>query len=1508
MNPITRIQDHFSPNSDSNLMKKGFEPAADTSSQQELSSLILQGHTQHLNSRPPEGIGLQPANIQEGLFAANFVTKAEGNHEEAVKGAFDKIEEARIEYFAGITPAVMNPLLPPPGTVRTAINAAGLTEAYDTTKSPLERHLALLKTKAHVDSLPTAVAAPLKGALNEIYSSPKKLVTEVQLKLVNRVLNDIASIATGTLPTELASLNTTELAASTTDSIIKGNLSTQTIERLSTIIAALPDAAMRKSALESLRGAVILESLRGISLTAAGSETDPKYDQYLMALADKFVFRAGGVNSDALGKLLADTLYKKGEAEEAIKVDIAGNAQLNAYLTELLNQTAPGTTVETELKVNGLSSKGDAFGKTHELLGIVRRGAEAAEWYDLKTKPPADKETYLVTNFGYTAGSQQLHDAVTRLDTLLAAGTAGTVTLTDLITAAADNSTTDFGDRYTNLMRAQRNYLETGGDLLEAEKGSEVLDANQFIRAIQTQANPELGVAEGGVASDRNRVLTVEEQRATVLADYEALSGKKGIRGWVDKLKKVVPRIAKAVGLMALATAGAAVPVLAGPLAIGFAAVRLVGVVSTVKMGIPTVKNAIASKNWKALGAAALGIGVNVAAQAFLPGPLAMGITLVGETIGTEIYAERQLSKEVVEIRNAHMTYEAAFQTKIDSLDLTNADDLAFATKLARAINVDINDPTLAGAAGPDKDLVVQAILTSRENAHSERNMMLLRSFSQVMEERMTAERDVLNTENLAARRIYDEAQQTITAYAVASSATKLGFGMARGFSAGYEKGGIFGGLAGALGIGNLFEKSESVEKAEAYTEVRKELEADFDRHATALGISNEGHNVVGLVEGADGTDYAAVDLDGDPTTPEMFVHVDHMSLDNPSAADLNFTDSHIGHLASDSELFRSQVSLLTGTPLASVQSVSSTDDSTLAAFSTPHGQFALVVDDAGQLNVHTLTTSETGATIIDGSIGSEAVGGDSQWSLIEKTLRASYPSMTDQEVWTATANTINEAGSGEVYHQVFEHRTVGISGGSIQIGDRLTITDIREMAPNTFASLPGNPVETPGVSTVIPGVVQTEMGGVMELGVPNASGVMVFDLEGNNHTLYGTFTPGSVVTGAVGIGGAGDDGQTTTASASSQSADNSTTETSTTTTTQSNNVFGYQTGSENGVNVASGETVVTRGTGGAGTPPGVSDGATATTTNSAPETGSHIDTITISDPGIGGGHYTIYEDTVSKVIVEQRLSGAPAFELDPKTHDILNIDPGHSITYKTPDGLTHTLEASGPIKLEFVGNEGHPIDVASGQQSILSSAGDVLTNLSGQIEGASNDVVRIGTAMNELNEDLSRFGYHDNPYFDPGFGNIRDYMLQHNYVASDGSQAWMDAISVESNGDHTIIPYENVIKITPNSVTYTDLSTNNVLTATGTNIVGIGTTYSHDPATNTFVYGTPQQFVFTADKPVSPQPVENPWWDPTMYGPDQPGTNSTSTQTTTSTPQANPNIGIPTPADLPWNNPVTVP
>ncbi len=1487
MNPITSIADRFNPNSDANLTRKGFEPAADTSSQQELTGLILQGHTQHLNSRPLEGLGAQPANVQETVFALNLVTKAEGNHETAMAAAFDRVQNAKNEYLGDITAPLFDPILPPAGPVRTAIEAAGLTDACDATKSPLERQTALLNTKAHVDALAAGTADNLKDTLDRMYSSPKKLVTEVQRKLVNGVLNDIASVAPGSLPAELAALNTMELTASLNDSISTGRLEPQAVERLSTVIAALPDATMRKTAFESLRGAVMLEALRGIALTAAGSEADPKYDQYLMALANKFVFRDGGGTSDDLGKLLANISYKKGEAEEALKLDIAGNAGLNAYLTELMNQTAPGIPVAAELKVNGLSSKGEGFARTHELLGIVRRGAEAAEWYDLKGKPVTDKETYLTTNYGYTAGSPQLTQAVTRLDALLAAGTGGAVSLVDTITAAATGVNTDLGNRYTNIMRAQRNYLENGGNLVEVQRNSEVLDANQFIRAIQTQANPELGVAEGGVATDRNRVLTVEEQRATVLADYEALSGRKGLRGWIDKVKKVVPRIAKAVGLMALATAGAAIPVIAGPLAIGLAVTRVAGVIATVKMGAPVIANAVRDRNWKVLGAAGAGILANVAAQVFLPGSLGFGVTLLTESIGTEIYAEKQLSKEVTTIRNAHIAYETAFQTKLDSLDLTNADDLTFLTRLSRSINIDINDPALAAAAGgPDKDTVINAIISAREVAHEEKNMNLLRSFSQVMEERMTVERDALNAENLEARRVYDDTQQMIAAYAVGSSATKLGFGIGRGAIAGYENNGLVGGFLGALGIDGLFEKSESVESAEAYSEVRKELEADFDRHATELGINHDGHNVVGLIEGADGTDYAVIDLDNDPSTLEMLVNVDHMNLENPSTADLDFSESRLT-LTNNTELFKTQVSLLTGTPLSEVQSVAVPEGgNSFATFSTPQGTYSLVTDGADlPVRIEVTTSSiESGNTTINATFETVAGPGDSQWSLIEKTLRSSYPNLTDQQVWTATANAMNEAGTDGVYREIFDNRTLGVSGGTVSTGDKLTLADIRDMAPNTFASIPGNPVD-PSSTTIIPGTSEVLSTETLELGLSDGQGLIVFDLEGNNHTLYGTFTPGNPSSTA-GIGGAS---ATTTTQSSTQTTDDSTATTSTTTTSNSDvtpgginsNTFGIITGDNQGINLATGQEI---GSDIGGGNPEDLNAANSTfsstqteastveqTTAATSEAYNPVDTITISDPGIGG-HYTIYEDTVSKVIIEQRLNGAPALELDTKTHDILNIDPGHSITYKTPDGAVHTLEASGPIKLEFVGNEGNPIDVRSGQQSILGAAADTLTSWSNDLDGVQGDLARINNAAGELGQDLSRLGA-SKPYFDPGFGNNADFMInQDSYMTNDNTaHAYLGGFSVtDGSGSQTIIPYDNVIKMGPGYITHMDPATNTVTTTNGSEIVGIGTSWTQDPQSGVMIYGQPQKFVFNPNGVVDvvTVPVEQAWWDSSVYGP----------------------------------------
>jgi hypothetical protein len=85
------------------------------------------------------------------------------------------------------------------------------------------------------------------------------------------------------------------------------------------------------------------------------------------------------------------------------------------------------------------------------------------------------------------------------------------------------------------------------------------------------------------------------------------------------------------------------------------------------------------------------------------------------------------------------------------------------------------------------------------------------------------------------------------------------------------------------------------------------------------------------------------------------------------------------------------------------------------------------------------------------------AVPGDSQWSMIDKTLRAAFPNATSDQIANATGNILQQAGPEKVYEVMFAHRTPDIVGGAVQIGDKLSMADLTQIAPDIINSLKGS-------------------------------------------------------------------------------------------------------------------------------------------------------------------------------------------------------------------------------------------------------------------------------------------------------------------------------------------------------------------------------------------------------------------------------------------------------------------
>jgi hypothetical protein len=85
------------------------------------------------------------------------------------------------------------------------------------------------------------------------------------------------------------------------------------------------------------------------------------------------------------------------------------------------------------------------------------------------------------------------------------------------------------------------------------------------------------------------------------------------------------------------------------------------------------------------------------------------------------------------------------------------------------------------------------------------------------------------------------------------------------------------------------------------------------------------------------------------------------------------------------------------------------------------------------------------------------AVPGDSQWSMIDKTLRAAFPNASSDQIANATGNILQQAGPEKVYEVMFAHRTPDIVGGAVQIGDKLSMADLTQIAPDIVNSLKGS-------------------------------------------------------------------------------------------------------------------------------------------------------------------------------------------------------------------------------------------------------------------------------------------------------------------------------------------------------------------------------------------------------------------------------------------------------------------
>lgn len=1103
------------------------------------------------------------------------------------------------------------------------------------------------------------------SSMNE-FGSPEEVFNGLKSQLLQTTWVKINAGVIASSPL-LTGLNRTALNLEINEALKENILPTSLFEKLSTLVAGVSDENLKAELLNNLRALATVEIINETAAQAAGSDTSVLYDQHAIALLNKFIMKGGSPapTAEQLVGMLNDLMYGKGTADTVLKLDINGNPSLNNYLTSM---HGGGVTYVDSLELKGQASSGAIYARAHEVLGIIRRGSELGEWAGLMTKGDPEKTQYLIDNFGLTAGSQELIDALGRFNQLFATAAAGSLGLQELFKAAAENKSTDFGSRYTNIERMFRHYILQGGELKEIMKNWENIQVNKFINSVQKDANAQLGTQVGSAMTENNRVLTVEEQRNAILGNYEALSGKNGIKAFFQRLKTALPRVAKAAAFMVAGFALGAVPVLAGPAAIGFAVLRVVGAVTVLKKGIPMIREAWNKGDTKVMAAAGLGIGVNVLVQTLFPSPLNMGLTLLGETVGTVAYEMRGLKEEAKMVLKAHTVYETAWKT---FLGTTASDDQIL--KVAKSLNV---PPVMAGTT-LNKTATVAAIIAKRDTAHTEKNMTLLRSFSEVMEDMVTVQaQNVLDT-NKKARELYEESQKTIMAYALASSATKIFGGMTRGYAVGSEDGGFVGGLFGALGIQDIstvFDWDQSITGDDVETEVgvptetmntlQENLEAQFDAYAKANGIAHEGTNVIGIVEDVNGHQFIMVDTNGNLDNVEHFLPVNNVDLANPTGATIDFGGNYS-------------------------------------------------VTETGEGVVDSRSTYET-QTITD--IQSVAESGDSQWSLIEDVVRQANPGISDSEAYRYTANIINEAGTGGVYQQVYEHRDIS-SGGAIRIGDRLTLEDIKEMAPNNYARLQtaagSNFVTTSTTATA------TVVGQAPDLSAPLATesgttgfgpltGMYVFSNGTQDPTLLGSMT---FVNSAAVVTDDGTGQGTTTLTDDQTDTDTQTPSTDTDEESLKERLSDFLFGDKDKPQT---ETE----TGGV-----------------SPEV--QFDTVKVED-------YDINEELIQKVVIKAPFEGMAATEIDPKSVDLVSITQ-NKVVYIDGSGVEQTVQAYNGITLQVAGSELNAdgtaqivdVDVRQGQNTFLSSLNDKVIEARQDTDRMVTDMKDLQTNIQELNNNL---------------------------------------------------------------------------------------------------------------------------------------------------------------------------
>lgn len=1238
----------------------------------------------------------------------------------------------------------------------------------------------------------------MQGSLVE-YSTPRGLVVGLEKDLMFKIASGLSAAGVAIQIPELQEAIEEALKIEPTDKAI--------FERLAMVISTVTDTTQRTQLNDLLRSVSNLEVLREIASLMSGGDANVN-EQYMLTLLNKFVLPTNKEAENA--QALLDLLYAKTTGDTVINLTITGNNQIKEYLQKLLGTT----TLKPELKVNGQASSGNIYARAHELFGTIRKGVEAGEWVDMSTKSDDQIKQYLVENFGILADSKQLDEALARFKEITLTGVI--IKLSDVSDKAINGQPTEYGLNYTNLTRMLRHYITHGGEIKEIMKNFENMSLTKFMESVQNQANAKIGSIEGDAVNEQNRILSLEEQRAAVLKNYEELSGGKGFVNFLNRMKAAVPRIIKVAGFMAIATLGAAFPVIAGPIALGMAAVRIFAIYKTIKMGIPMVKEMWSKGDTKMAWAMATGVGVNVLVNALVPTPWGMGLGLIGETIGMDVFAASKMKKEAKIVVDAHTAYETGFDSFFGGLHPKN-DELVI-RKIAKSLNAVVATNPL----GIDIATTLTNIKTARTAARNTGNMTLLREYSQIVESLVGMETKVQNVReaNKDARKIYEDTNKTLMAYALASGATKLGFGVVRGGVAGWNEGegGVVGALLGTIGIsdyrtlldfkGSLNPSDTDNTNVEGATitesnieQVQDSLENQLDTVVKASGLDSDDSTIIGMVHTADGQTLAMIDLDGDPNTVESFIAVNEHGI-------LDFREI-----------------------------ISRTE--------TGGGK-----DPVPGFERYSYT----------------AESGDSQWSMVENVLRMRYPDATDQQIWNATGNVLQEATPSGVYEHLDRDHY-----GAVWVGDKLTLQSIEDMAPNSFARAEANlPVSEVQTGTQLPSISDSTLNFEFPaLDVPtNITGALLFDspegpiVSGNMAFL----TPYVVVVTT-------DDGTVTTTSSTTTQDDIK---------DEDNNqkikdfIFGKPQ-EDTSTQQVTGET------------------GQGNTQKQADD-----DTFKVVDNGIFDKNFKVIENTVAKIFVPQdSYTGAPAFEIDPSKVDVVSVDPDKGVTYITPDGERHFVAATDGVKFAFIGNEDVLVDASSGEQSIMTHVVDASKVITSAVTGVTSSISdasqNISETLNQVNSDVNdisnnrseniagineiREDYQDTmnnpgiyPVYDSGFTGNQDVMISHDGVGgnayfSTGSNlpVWLEAVTITGQNGNQVVPLENIVQIGETYIDYRDLETNEIHRYTGDNVVGVGYTYTIDQTTGKQIFNTddPQQIDFQTETPNKPTiaNVESPWW-----------------------------------------------